>query len=307
MAQAGLADRGEKRLTSEKEKAKKALEEMVSSFKGFLERARSLKEYALSKGLSVAPRLDLAIFFMERALSIMDGLSIDEGEPIKSVQGEVMDVEVEEDLLALNKRIALENRALLDKHGVKAIDFMGSLGSGKTSIIEALVEALRDKYRMAVIVGDVATSIDADRISRHGVRAIQINTGRECHLDAQLVRRALQLLDLKSIDLLFIENVGNLICPADFPLGAHVRVVVVSVSEGSDMIVKHPTSFIGADVVVINKIDVAEAFNVDLMKFVNDLKEINTKAKVVFMSAKRHMGLDDLIRALGLIKQEASS
>jgi len=289
-------------LTTEGKWAKKDLEGIVASLKELLERTRSLKELALSKGLSIAPRLDVALFFMKRALSIMSGLPIDEGEPIKSVQGEIMDIEVEEDLLALNRKIALENKALLDRHGVKAIDFMGSLGAGKTSIIEALVEVLKDRYRIAVIVGDVATSIDANRISRHGVRAIQINTGRECHLDAQLIRRALHLLDLKNIDLLFIENVGNLICPADFPLGAHMRVVVVSVSEGSDMIIKHPTSFVGADVVVINKIDVTEAFNVDLGKLVNDLKEINPKAKVVFMSARKRTGLDDLIRALGLIK-----
>jgi hydrogenase nickel incorporation protein HypB len=289
-------------LTTEGKWAKKDLEGIVASLKELLERTRSLKELALSKGLSIAPRLDVALFFMKRALSIMSGLPIDEGEPIKSVQGEIMDVEVEEDLLALNRKIALENKALLDRHGVKAIDFMGSLGAGKTSIIEALVEVLKDRYRIAVIVGDVATSIDANRISRHGIRAIQINTGKECHLDAQLIRRALQLLDLKNIDLLFIENVGNLICPADFPLGAHMRVVVVSVSEGSDMIIKHPTSFVGADVVVINKIDVTEAFNVDLGKLVNDLKEINPKAKVVLMSARKRTGLDDLIRALGLIK-----
>jgi hydrogenase nickel incorporation protein HypB len=289
-------------LTTEGKWAKKDLEGIVASLKELLERTRSLKELALSKGLSIAPRLDVALFFMKRALSIMSGLPIDEGEPIKSVQGEIMDVEVEEDLLALNRKIALENKALLDRHGVKAIDFMGSLGAGKTSIIEALVEVLKDRYRIAVIVGDVATSIDANRISRHGIRAIQINTGRECHLDAQLIRRALQLLDLKNVDLLFIENVGNLICPADFPLGAHMRVVVVSVSEGSDMIIKHPTSFVGADVVVINKIDVTEVFNVDLGKLVNDLKEINPKAKVVFMSARKRTGLDDLIRALGLIK-----
>jgi hydrogenase nickel incorporation protein HypB len=289
-------------LTTEGKWAKKDLEGIVASLKELLEKTQSLKELALSKGLSIAPRLDVALFFMKRALSIMSGLPIDEGEPIKSVQGEIMDVEVEEDLLALNRKIALENKALLDRHGVKAIDFMGSLGAGKTSIIEALVEVLKDRYRIAVIVGDVATSIDANRISRHGIRAIQINTGRECHLDAQLIRRALQLLDLKNIDLLFIENVGNLICPADFPLGAHMRVVVVSVSEGSDMIIKHPTSFVGADVVVINKIDVTEAFNVDLGKLVNDLKEINPKAKVVLMSARKRTGLDDLIRALGLIK-----
>jgi len=286
-------------LTAE-ERIKRALEEMATSLRDLLEKAQSLKEIALLGGPSIAPRLDIALFFMKKALSTINSLSIDEREPIKSAQGEVMDIEVEEDLLDLNRKIALENRALLDRYGVKAIDFMGSLGAGKTSIIEALVEMLKDKYRIAVIVGDVATSIDADRISRHGVKAIQINTGRECHLDAQLVRRVLHLLDLRNIDLLFIENVGNLICPAEFPLGAHARVVVVSVSEGSDMIVKHPTSFMGVDVVVINKIDVAEAFNVDLGKLINDLREVNPKAKVVFTSAKNRTGLGDLIRALNL-------
>jgi len=287
-------------LTAEKERTKRTLEEMATSLRDLLEKARSLKEIALSKGLSIAPRLDIALFFMKRALSTINSLLIDEREPIKSAQGEVMDIEIEEDLLDLNRKIALENRALLDRYGVKAIDFMGSLGAGKTSIIEALIDMLKDKYRIAVIVGDVATSIDADRISRHGVKAIQINTGRECHLDAQLIRRALHLLDLRNIDLLFMENVGNLICPAEFPLGAHARVVVVSVSEGSDMIVKHPTSFMGVDVVVINKIDVAEAFNVDLGKLINDLREVNPKAKVVFTSAKNRTGLGDLIRALNL-------
>ncbi|TDA33841.1 hydrogenase accessory protein HypB [Candidatus Nezhaarchaeota archaeon WYZ-LMO8] len=219
---------------------------------------------------------------------------------MKPAQGEVMDIEVEQDLLALNRRIALENKRLFDQHGIRAIDFMGSLGAGKTSIIEALIDLLKERYRIAVIVGDIATSIDADRLSKHGVKAIQINTGRECHLDAQLVRRALQLLDLGSIDLLFIENVGNLICPADFPLGAHARVVVVSVSEGSSMIVKHPLSFKDVDVVVINKIDVANVFNVDLQALMDDVRAINPKAKIVLTSVKERTGLNDLVKALNL-------
>ncbi|MEM2214612.1 MAG: hydrogenase nickel incorporation protein HypB [Candidatus Nezhaarchaeales archaeon] len=276
------------------------LENVKSSLREVVAKLSMLKDSALSKGLSVASRLDVALFFAKRASSILESLSIGEEEPMKPAQGEVMDIEVEQDLLALNRRIALENKRLFDQHGIRAIDFMGSLGAGKTSIIEALIDLLKERYRIAVIVGDIATSIDADRLSKHGVKAIQINTGRECHLDAQLVRRALQLLDLGSIDLLFIENVGNLICPADFPLGAHARVVVVSVSEGSSMIVKHPLSFKDVDVVVINKIDVANVFNVDLQALMDDVRAINPKAKIVLTSVKERTGLNDLVKALNL-------
>lgn len=282
------------------DESRATLENVRSSLKEVIAKISQLKDSSLSKGLSITSRLDVALFFVKRASSVLEGLSIAEEEPVKPVQGEVMDIEIEQDLLALNRRIALENRKLLDQYGVRAIDFMGSLGAGKTSIIEALIELLREKYRMAVIVGDVATSIDADRILKHGVKAIQVNTGRECHLDAQLVRRALQLLDLRNIDLLFIENVGNLICPAEFPLGTHARVVVVSVSEGSDMIVKHPLSFKDVDVVVINKVDVAEVFNVNPQALMDDVRRLNPKARVVLTSVKKRMGLDDLIKALNL-------
>jgi len=271
-----------------KESLRKALNDISSVKSSFL---RS----------SLIPRIDMAAFFINRALATLESLSVVEPqETIKQTQGEALDIEVERNLLEFNKRIALENRKLLDEHGVKAIDFMGSLGAGKTSLIEALIDRIKDKYRIAVIVGDVSTSIDSNRISRHGVKAIQINTGRECHLDAHLVRRALQNIDLENIDLLLLENVGNLICPAEFPLGAHFRVVVVSVSEGGDVIIKHPLSFKDVDIVVINKIDVADAFNVDPQALIEDVKKVNPKAKVVLTSARTGMGLDDLIKALNL-------
>lgn len=276
------------------------LEHVRSYLKEAIVKISLLKDSTLSKGLPIASRLDVALFFLRRASSILESLSIAEEAPIKPVQGEVMDIEVEQDLLAFNRRIALENRRLLDQYGIRAIDFMGSLGAGKTSIIETLIDLLKERYRIAVIVGDVATSIDADRLSRHGVKAIQVNTGKECHLDAQLVRRALQLLDLSSIDLLFIENVGNLICPAEFLLGTHARVVVVSVSEGSDMIVKHPLSFKDVDVVVINKIDVAKVFDVNPQALMDDVRRLNPKAKIVLTSVKERVGLNDLIKALNL-------
>ena len=276
------------------DKAKESLRRMLSDIS-------SIRSALSSKSPSLVPRIDMAVFFINRALTTLEGLSIIESqETIKQTQGEATDIEVEHDLLEFNRKIALENRKLLDQHGVKAIDFMGSLGAGKTSLIEALIDKIKDKYRIAVIVGDVSTSIDSNRISRHGVKAIQINTGKECHLDAQLVRRALQAIDLENIDLLLLENVGNLICPAEFPLGAHLRVVVVSVSEGGDMIAKHPLSFRDADVVVINKVDVANAFDVNPYALMEDVRKVNPKAKVVLTSAKTGLGLDDLIKALNL-------
>ncbi|MDI9619941.1 MAG: hydrogenase nickel incorporation protein HypB [Candidatus Nezhaarchaeota archaeon] len=234
-------------------------------------------------------------------MAVLEGLSvIDEGGALRQFEGEVLDIEVERDVLEFNRRVALENRRILDERGVRAVDFMGSLGAGKTSLIEALIRRLKEKYRVAVIVGDVASSVDADRISRLGVKAIQVNTGRECHLDAQLVRRALEALNLGEVDLLFIENVGNLICPADFPLGAHSRVVVISVSEGGDMVLKHPLSFRDVDLVVVNKVDVADSFGVKPQDLAEDVRRVNPKANVVLSSVKTGLGIDDVVKALNL-------
>ncbi|HRR53795.1 MAG TPA: hydrogenase nickel incorporation protein HypB [Candidatus Methanomethylicus sp.] len=167
---------------------------------------------------------------------------------IKADEDEVLDIELEEDFLKANERMAALNRRTFDRAGAKVIDFMGSIGSGKTSIIERLVESLKDKYRIGVIAGDTATDIDAQRIGRHGVPSIQINTGKECHLDAPLVRKASKKLLREGVNLVFIENVGNLICPAEFPLGSHKRVVVVSVTEGEYMIKKKQDIFRVAEV-----------------------------------------------------------
>ena len=213
---------------------------------------------------------------------------------------EILDVEVEKDVLEANRKLAEEVRKALDAHGVKAIDVMGSIGSGKTTIIEELVKRLKTKYSIAVISGDVATSIDAKRILQHGVEAIQVNTGKECHLDANLVKKALGRLDLSKLDLVFIENVGNLICPAEFPLGAHKRVVVVSVTEGPYMVVKHPMIFAEADVVVINKVDLAQAMGVDVDKLAEDCLRVNPRAKVMKTIAREGVGVDELAKALEL-------
>lgn len=149
-------------------------------------------------------------------------------------------------------------------------------------------------------MGDLTTTIDSDRIAEHGVEVIQINTGKMCHLDANPVRKALQHIDLESINLLFIENMGNLICPAGFQLGSDKRVVIVSVTEGPYMVVKHPLSFMDADVAVINKMDLAEAMDVDVVKLERDACNINPNIKVLRTNCRSGEGVSKVIEALGL-------
>jgi len=215
-------------------------------------------------------------------------------------EGEILDIELDEDLLKRNRELADENRRLLDQYKVHAIDVMGSIGSGKTSLITQLVTRLMGKHRMAAIAGDLTTSIDAERISSSGASVIQINTGRECHLDANLVKKAISELNLEGIDLLFIENVGNLICPADFPLGSHQRIVVISVTEGPYIVVKHPFIFIDADVVAINKIDLAQAMDVKIEQLEVQLLAIKPALKVARINCLTGEGIEGLIKVLGL-------
>ena len=218
------------------------------------------------------------------------------------VKGEEVTLEIEPgvDILEVNKQLAQKNMKLLREHNVKAIDIMGSIGAGKTSLIEKLVQSLKQKYRIAVFKGDLTTTIDAERIGRHGVQVLTINTGRECHLDANVVARAVERISLEDIDLLFIENVGNLICPAEFPLGTEKRVVVVSVTEGPYMVVKHPFTFMTADVMVINKKDLAEIMKIDTEQLEKQVKEIKPDVKVAVTNALSGEGIEELIKALEL-------
>ena len=221
-------------------------------------------------------------------------------EVVKAEEGEIYDIELEADLLKANEELAMKNRKLLKRHGVTTIDVMGSIGSGKTTLIEKLVQALRKEHRIAVLKGDLTTTIDAELIGRHGVEVVPINTGKECHLDANLVKKALKKIDLETIDLLFIENVGNLICPADFPLGSEKRVVIVSVTEGPYMVVKHPFIFMDADVAVINKKDLAQTMGVNTENLRADVKNINPKVKVVTTNGRSGEGVQEVIEALNL-------
>jgi len=218
------------------------------------------------------------------------------------VKGEEVTLEIAPgmDILEVNKKLAQKNMELLREHNVRAIDIMGSIGAGKTSLIEKLVQALKHKYRIAVFKGDLTTTIDAERIGRHGVQVLTINTGRECHLDANVVARAVERISLEDIDLLLIENVGNLICPAEFPLGTEKRVVVVSVTEGPYMVIKHPFTFMNADVTVINKKDLAEIMKIDTEQLKKQVKEIKPDVKVAVTNALSGEGVEELIKALEL-------
>ncbi len=219
---------------------------------------------------------------------------------VKADEGEIFDLELEESVLRENRKLAEKNRELLKKHGIVAIDVMGSIGAGKTSLLERLVKLLKKDHNIAVFKGDLTTTIDAEIIKRHSVEVVAINTGKECHLDANLVKKALQQLNLNIINLLFIENVGNLICPAEFPLGCEKRIVVISVTEGPYMVIKHPFIFMDAEVVVINKIDLAEAMKIDLNKLRADVEDINPEARVVFTNCRSGKGVKKVVEALNL-------
>lgn len=206
-----------------------------------------------------------------------------------------LDIEIGRDVLQANAEIAEKNRRYLDALGVTAFNVMGAIGSGKTALIEVAIDKLGSKYRIGAIAGDVVASIDAARFERHNIPTIGLNTGKECHLDAHLVEHGLEELPLKELDILFIENVGNLICPADYTLGEHKRVVIVSVSEGDDIVEKHPIIFGTSDLIIVNKIDIAEAVSADPDKMVKDARTINPRIDVLKMSIKSGEGIDKWI------------
>jgi hydrogenase nickel incorporation protein HypB len=219
---------------------------------------------------------------------------------IKSKGPEIFDIELEKDLLAKNRSLAKENRKRFDRLNITGIDIMGSIGSGKTSLIKAILKKLKMGRSVGVIAGDLTTTIDAERIETEGAHVIQVNTGKECHLDAHLINEAMKKMKLDGVKILFIENVGNLICPGEFPLGAHKRLVVVSVTEGPYTIVKHPYIFREADVIVLNKIDLAKAMKINLSQLEKDARKINPHIPFIKTNALSGAGITQVIHALGL-------
>jgi hydrogenase nickel incorporation protein HypB len=211
------------------------------------------------------------------------------------------EIQIDEDLQARHEELAERNRQLFQERGIRAFDITGSVGAGKTSLISEMVSRLSKTHGVAVIAGDVATTHDAERVTGRGAKKVlQINTGGMCHLDASLVWRAVDQLPASGLDILFIENVGNLICPSFFSLGVEKRIAVVSASEGAHVIEKHPAMFESADLVVLNKVDIAEAVHVDLDSPIADLAKLRPGIRILKTNCLAGEGIDEVLAALDL-------
>jgi len=204
-------------------------------------------------------------------------------------------VEILENIFSANDRLASTNRRILDAAGVYSVNLMASPGAGKTSLIELTVEKLREEFRIAVIDGDIATSLDADRAASAGALAVQINTGGECHLDAVMVNEALPRINLNEIDFLIVENVGNLVCPASFQLGTHTNVLVASIPEGDDKPYKYPGMYRGVDALIINKIDLLPYVDFRMDYFKRGVEMLNPGLITFPLSCRNQEGIHDYL------------
>ena len=200
---------------------------------------------------------------------------------------------IEEDLLSKNNRLAGQNRQMFREQGVFVLNLVSSPGSGKTTLLEKTISALAPEMRIAVLEGDQQTSHDADRIAATGVPVKQINTGAGCHLDAHMVGHGVADFDLAETDVLMIENVGNLVCPASFDLGEHHKIVVLSVTEGEDKPIKYPHMFRAADVLLLNKTDLLPYLDFDLDKCREFARQVNPRIRIFELSCKNGTGFDD--------------
>lgn len=203
-----------------------------------------------------------------------------------------MKVKVLQNILSANDQRAQENHELFDSHTVCAINITASPGAGKTSAIMAAIRALKDEIGIGVIEGDISSTIDAEAVSEEGIPAVQINTGGACHLDATMLSNAFDSLPLAEIDLLFIENVGNLICPASFALGEHKKVLIASVPEGDDKPYKYPVMFSQSDLVILNKIDLLPYVKFDRQRFIDAVRGLNKDAAIIEISCTTGEGVE---------------
>lgn len=214
-------------------------------------------------------------------------------------------IEINQKILTKNDRLALQNRHLFKSQGLLVINLLSSPGSGKTALIERMqieieqgLQEYSDRFKIGVIVGDLATDNDAQRLQSRKIPAVQITTGNACHLEANMVIKAAHKLDLDSLNLLIIENVGNLVCPAAYDLGEDLRIVLLSTTEGEDKSLKYPTMFKSAQIVVINKIDLAEAVDFDRDKAIANIQKIAPQAQIFEASAKTGEGIKSLLTYL---------
>jgi hydrogenase nickel incorporation protein HypB len=214
--------------------------------------------------------------------------------------------DIRDEVIATKKAVEKDNNSLADKihqdfleNNIKSFDIVGAIGAGKTALLEKIAERLTPKFRMLVICGDITTRVDADRIEKYKAETIQINTGRECALNAYHIHQIIKNKDLQNYDVIFIENVGNLICPSEFVLGTDKRIVVVSITEGEWVVEKHPMLFKMSDIAVINKIDLKERLGTNVEKMINDAKNFNPEIEVITTSAKTGENIDKLMELLG--------
>lgn len=202
-----------------------------------------------------------------------------------------MRIDIAKDVLEHNDALAEQNRRRFAEAGVFVVDLMASPGAGKTTTILATIAALRDRYRIAVIEGDIASRVDAEKIAEHGIPAVQINTGGACHLESAMIQRAVDQLDLDALDLVIVENVGNLVCPTEFDLGEHAKVMILSVPEGHDKPYKYPGIFEISEAVILNKYDTLPVFDFDEAEFRSVVARLNPRAPIFPMSAKTGEGV----------------
>ena len=204
------------------------------------------------------------------------------------------EIKVVANILHTNEEITSKNKQLLNEKGIYVINLMSSPGSGKTSLLERVISKLKGKLSIAVIEGDLYTTKDAERIEAQGVPVVQINTGGACHLDGKMIKGALDSLNLDKVDLLVIENVGNLVCPAAFDLGEDIKITVLSTPEGNDKPLKYPRMFENSGAIILNKLDLLEFTNFDKVEFYKDINSLNAHATIFETSCVKDQGIDKL-------------
>jgi hydrogenase nickel incorporation protein HypB len=196
-------------------------------------------------------------------------------------------------VLDANDRIAADNRALFDKKKIYVINLMSSPGAGKTTLVEKTILSLHDRYRIGVIEGDIQDTYDAERVAKLGIPVVQINTGGGCHLDGNMIREALPAFDLDQLDFLITENVGNLVCPAEFKIGENAKIMILSTPEGADKPAKYPLMFQESSVLILNKIDLMPYVDFNMEKAKKDALSLNPKLRIFAVSCKTSEGLQD--------------
>jgi hydrogenase nickel incorporation protein HypB len=204
-----------------------------------------------------------------------------------------MKISVVKNVLDANDRIAADNRALFDKKKIYVINLMSSPGAGKTTLVEKTILSLHDRYRIGVIEGDIQDTYDAERVAKLGIPVVQINTGGGCHLDGNMIREALPAFDLDQLDFLITENVGNLVCPAEFKIGENAKIMILSTPEGADKPAKYPLMFQESSVLILNKIDLMPYVDFNMEKAKKDALSLNPKLRIFAVSCKTSEGLQD--------------